>query len=117
MGTSIEPDGIRILASQAEATILTELLCLLLNAENYCATGYVAGAFEFLVRGVEFCAGKEAVVYGDSPCNESCVVSERLILSKVFGSRMILEDLTLRNTKLVQLVRSKHSFTLCPPQN
>jgi hypothetical protein len=95
MRISLETDGIRILPSQAVATILTELPCLLLNAENYCATGYGVGAFEYLFAGSNSAqAQKETVVYGDPPCSESCEVPERLILSKLFVSRMIPGDLS-----------------------
>jgi len=59
MGIRPEPDGNRILAPQAVATILAELPCLLLNASNYCTTGYGVGAFEALVHGFEFCSGTE----------------------------------------------------------
>jgi hypothetical protein len=81
MGIRPEPDGNRIQTPQAVATMLTELPCLLLNANNYCATGYGVGAFEALVHGSNSAqAQKETVLYGDPPCSESCEVPERFIL-------------------------------------
>ena len=111
MGIRPELDGNRILAAQAVAAILTELPCLLLNAYNYCTTGYGVGAFEALVRGVEFCSGTErTVVYGDPPCSESCEVPERFF-PKIICYSHDTGGYKLHNTKLLRFVRTKHSFT------